>query len=86
MSGGRNISLTIFIAAMSGSKSLMPLSYRFFHFRRPPGLRLAFDAAVRNGKFGLIYCQRRKESIFLQKDSESQSKKKQSRPNELPED
>ena len=33
-----------------------------FHFRRPPGLRLVFDAAERNKKFGRIRCQRSEES------------------------
>ena len=44
MSRGRNVSPTIFITSMSG----------MFHFRRPPGLRLAFDVAERNEKFGRI--------------------------------
>ena len=35
---------------------------RFFYLRRPPGLKLAFDAAKTNGKFGRIYCQKSKES------------------------
>ena len=43
MSESRDISLTIFITSVSGSKNLMFFPYRFF--RRPPGLRLALDAA-----------------------------------------
>ena len=48
---------------------------RFFHFKRPPGLRLALDAAERNRKFGHIECQRgekrsnREKSVPLQKKS-----------------
>ena len=41
MSGGRDVSLTIFITSMSGSKTLTSFIYRIFHFKRPPGLRLA---------------------------------------------
>ena len=40
-----DISLSIFITSMSGNKSLTSFAYGFFHFRRPPGLKLAFDAA-----------------------------------------
>ena len=60
MSGSRDVSLLIFITFMSGSKSLTSFAYCFFHFRRPPGLRLVFDAIEKNGKFGRI--QRNKES------------------------
>ena len=62
ISGSRDVSLTIFITSMSGRKNLACFTYRFFHFSRPPGLRLTFDAAERNGKFGRIHCQRSKES------------------------
>ena len=41
ISGSRDVSLTIFITSISGSKSLTSLAYRFFHFRKPLGLRLA---------------------------------------------
>ena len=41
--------------------------YRFFHFSRPPDLRLTFDAAKRNGKFGRIQCQRNKEDNSTKK-------------------
>ena len=90
MSGSRDISLAIFITTMSGSKSLTSFTYRNFHFRTPPGFRLAFDGAERNGEFGCIIPemqreqQQRKEketSILLQKNSESRSKK-QKHPNE----
>ena len=47
---------------MSSSKSLTCFTNRFYHFSRPPGLRLACDAAERNGNFGGIQCQRSKES------------------------
>ena len=47
---------------MSGSESLAPFTYRTFYLSRPPGFRRAFDAAERNGRFGLIQCQRSKES------------------------
>ena len=35
---------------------------RTFHLSRPPGFRMAFDTAERNGRFGRIQCQRGKES------------------------
>ena len=53
---------TIFIASTRGSKSLASFLYRSFHFWKPTGLRLAFDAAERNRKFGCIKCQRSKVS------------------------
>ena len=46
---------------MSGSKSLTSFTNCFFHFSGPPGLRLAFDASERIGKFGSIQCQRSEE-------------------------
>ena len=52
---------------MSGSKSFTSFTNRFFHFSRPPGLRLAFEAAERNGKFGRIQCQRSEESSSKEK-------------------
>ena len=45
MSGGGDVRLTIFITSMSCNKSFTSFSYRFFHFRRSAGFRLAFDAA-----------------------------------------
>ena len=54
ISGSRDVGLTIFIPSMSRSKSLMFFTNRFFDFRRPPGMRLSFDATERNGKFGRI--------------------------------
>ena len=49
------------ITSISGSKSLMCFTNRIFGFSGPPGLRLAFDAVEKNGKFGRIQCQRSKE-------------------------
>ena len=46
--------LAIFITSMSGSESLESFTNRTFHFSRPPGFRLAFDAAERNGRFSRI--------------------------------
>ena len=43
-SGNRNVSLAIFITSVSGSKSLTSFTNRFFHYKRPPGFRLAVDA------------------------------------------
>ena len=56
------VSLAIFITSVSGSKSLASFTNRFIHLSRPPGFRMAFDAAERNGRFGHIQCQRRKKS------------------------
>ena len=39
MSGNKDAGLTIFITTMGRSKSLISFTNRFFHFRRPPGLR-----------------------------------------------
>ena len=67
MSGGRDVS---FIIAMNSSKSLTSFAYCFFHFRKPPGSRLAFDAVERNGRLGCIQCQKgrvqqqRKEKVW----------------------
>ena len=47
---------------MSGSESLASFTNRTFYLSRPPGFRMAFDAAERNGRFGRIQCQRGKES------------------------
>ena len=66
-SGSGDVSLTIFIAFLSGSESLASVTNRFFHFSRPPGFRLAFDAAKRNRRFGRIQCQRSKESSSREK-------------------
>ena len=49
MSGRGDVSLTIFIASVSCGESLTSVTNRFFHFRRPQGFRIAFDAAERNG-------------------------------------
>ena len=62
MPGSKDISQTIFITSMSGSESFTFFTDRFFHFSRPLCLRLVFDAAERNEKFGPIQCQRSKES------------------------
>ena len=39
------MSLMILNTSVSGIKSLTSFVYRFFHFRIPPDLTLAFDAA-----------------------------------------
>ena len=62
MSGSKDVSLTIFIPGMSCRKSLTSFAYRTFHFRKPTGLRLPFDSAKINRKFGCIQCQRSKEN------------------------
>ena len=67
MLGSRDVSLAILVTSMSGSKILTYFAYGIFHFRRPPGLELAFDAAERNEKFGRIQCQRSKESNSVEK-------------------
>ena len=53
-SGSGDVSLAIFIASVSGSESLVSFTNHLFHFSRPPGFRMAFDAAERNGNFGRI--------------------------------
>ena len=53
-SGSGDVSLTIHTTSVSGSENLSSFTNRFFHFSGPPSLRLAFDAAKRNGKFGRI--------------------------------
>ena len=54
--------LAIFIASVSGSESLASFTNCTFHLSRPPGFRMAFDAAERNERFGRIHCQSGKES------------------------
>ena len=54
MSGSGDVYLTIFIIFMSGNKGIAFFAYCFFHFRRPPDVRLAFEAGERNKKFGRI--------------------------------
>ena len=58
-SRSEDVSLTIFITSVSCSKSLRSFTNHFFHFSRPPGFRVAFDAAERNEKFSRSQCQRR---------------------------
>ena len=62
MSGSEDVSLTIFITAVSSGEILMSFTNCFFHFSGPPDFRMAFDAAERNGRFGRIQCQKSKES------------------------
>ena len=57
----------IFIASMSSGKSLTSFTNHFFHFSGPSGFRIAFDAAIRNERFGHIQCQRSKESSSREK-------------------
>ena len=73
-SGSGDVSLAIFITSVSGNESLASFTNRFFHFSGPPGFRIAFDAAERNGRFGRIQCQigtesssrgKRKRRVFL---------------------
>ena len=80
MSVSRDASLTIFITSMSGSKSLGSFTNHFFHFRKPPDLRLAFarlkgiETLVAFNASEVKKPQLRKEkerSIPLQKGSES---------------
>ena len=67
MSGSGDVGLTIFITSVSDGESLRSFTNCFFHFSGPPGVRLAFDAAERNGRFGRIQCQRSKESSSREK-------------------
>ena len=60
-SGSGDVSLAIFITSVSGSESLASFTNRFY-FSGPPGFKMAFDAAERNGRFGRIQCQRGKKS------------------------
>ena len=61
-SGSGDVSLAIFITSVSGSESLASFTNRIFFFSGPPGLRMAFDVAEKNGRFGRIQCQRSEES------------------------
>ena len=62
MSKSGDISLAIFITSVSGSESLASFTNRYFHFSGPPGFRMAYDAAERNGGFGRIQCERSEKS------------------------
>ena len=59
-SEGRDVSKAII--SVSGSESFASLTNRFFHFRRPPGFRMAFDAIESNGRSGHNQCHKSKES------------------------
>ena len=48
MLGSRDVIVTIFITSMSSSKSLTSFACRFFHFRKPPGLRLTWPKGMEN--------------------------------------
>ena len=58
-SGSGDVSLTIFITSVNGSESL---SLSLTASSTLGGLRLAFDAAEKNGRFSRIQCQRSKDS------------------------
>ena len=65
MSGSKDVSLTIFIASVSGSENLTSFVNRFSGL---PSFRMAFDAAKSNRKFDRIQCQRssrKKRRVFL---------------------
>ena len=62
MSGSRDVSLMTLITYASCTESLTSYTNRFFHISGPPGFRMAFDVAKRNGRFGRIQCQRSKTS------------------------
>ena len=47
---------------MKGNKSFASFSICFFHLGRPPRLRLALVAALKNARFGRIQCQRNEEN------------------------
>ena len=57
-----DVNLAIFITSVSGSECLASFTNRCFLLSRPPGFRMAFDAAERNGRFGRNQCQRSEES------------------------
>ena len=61
MSGSGDVSLAIFIASVNSRESLACFTNRFFHFSRPPGFRVAFDATERNKRFDRIQGQRSEE-------------------------
>ena len=60
-SGSGDVSLAIFLTSVSGSESLTSCT-NCFYFSGPPGFRVAFDAAERNGRFGRTQCQSSKKS------------------------
>ena len=60
--GKREKQVACHASAIAVSESLMSFTNRFFHFSEPPGIRMVFDTAERNGRFGFIQCQRSKES------------------------
>ena len=65
MLGSGDVSLMVFIASMSGSRSLTSLTRHFFHFRGPPGLRLSFDITERNRRFGCIQCHKKEKGTSI---------------------
>ena len=55
-----DVSLTIFIASVSGSESLASFADRFFHLSRPPGFRMASFLEV-EGRKPLVGAKDRRE-------------------------
>ena len=89
MSKKRDVTLTIFITSISGSKTFTSLTERFFFFRRPPGLDLAGTLPTRIKDLTVFSAREVKRSkikkrIPLQIDSEDHGIR-QSHPNELSE-
>ena len=86
ISRGGNVSLSLFVTSVSGSKSFASFSNHFFNFVKPPGLELALDVAKRKGRFCVKEIKsttaEEKRTISLQEDSVNQGKKK-SHPNKF---
>ena len=70
---GLDVSLTFFITSVSGNKSFASFFYCFFHFTRPPGLRLTMDTAKRNERFGRIQYQEVKSTAAAAEGREEYS-------------
>ena len=72
MSGKGDVSLTVFITSVSGSKSLTSFTNRFFHFSGPPNLRLTFDAAERNGRFAAFSARKVKRAAAVERERDTE--------------
>ena len=62
MPRSNDVILAFFIVSVSKSENFGCFLYLFLHFRRPPSLKLVFDVAEIDKRFGRIQSQRSQKS------------------------
>ena len=60
-------------SSVSGRKSLASFTNRTFHLSRPPGFRMAFDEAERNGRFGAFSAREVKRAAAEERERDEYS-------------